>query len=94
MPPSTRSAWPFTNEPSSESRKAVAAAMSAAVPIRPSGGISQPDVSRRESFRPPTNVTMPGVVSPGQTALTRIPCGPASIASIWASQISARLDTE
>ena len=37
---------------------------------------------------------MPGSVSPGQTALTRTPEGPASTASMRVSMISARFETE
>ena len=44
--------------------------------------------------RPATVVTMPGSVSPGQTALTRTPAGPASTASMRVSMISARFETE
>ena len=37
---------------------------------------------------------MPGSVSPGQTALTRTPSGPASTASMRVSMISGRFETE
>jgi hypothetical protein len=44
--------------------------------------------------RPPTVVTIPGSVSPGQTAFTRTPSGPASTASMRVSMITARFETE
>ena len=44
MPPSTSRAAPFTNAASGETRKATAPATSAACPIRPTGGRSQPSV--------------------------------------------------
>ena len=43
------------------------------------------------SSRAPTRVTMPGSVSPGQTALTRTSCGPASTASIFGEHDRAAL---
>ena len=75
MPPSTSSTEPLQKADSAETKKATAAATSAPVPTRPSGGRSQPDVSPG-STRPSTNVAMPGAVSPGQTTFTRTPCGP------------------
>ena len=78
---------------SGERKNATAPATSSPVPMRPIGGRSQPEVSPN-SPRPATVVTIPGAVSPGQTAFTRIPCGPASTASICVSQLSARFETE
>ena len=79
---------------SAETRKATAPATSCAVPTRPSGGRSQ--LGRVSGLRPARRscVAIPGAVSPGQTALTRIPSGPASTASIWTSMFSARFETE
>ena len=61
--------------------------------MRPIGGVRQPLVSPSSS-RPAVMVAIPGRVSPGHTAFTRMPDGPASIASICASVMSAAFDTE
>ena len=78
---------------SSLARNETAAATSRACTRRPSGGRVHSEVSGSVS-RPATVVTMPGSVSPGQTALTRTPAGPASTASMRVSMISARFETE
>src|SRR5262245_57398026 len=92
MPPSTRSTAPLQKDESGETKKATAAAVSVAVPMRPAGGSSQPVGSR--STRPATVVAMPGAVSPGATRFTRMPSLPSSVPSICARTINARFETE
>src|SRR5207245_322737 len=93
MPPSTSRIEPLQNAPSVDAKKVTAPATSAPVPTRASGGSVQLAGSPASS-RPPTYVAMPGAVSPGQTAFTRIPCGPASTARVCTSMFTARFETE
>src|SRR5690606_22004540 len=84
-PPSTGTVAPVTNAASSDSRWAITAATSAAVPTRPSGWIrrissstcaapSGPRPSRYAAYRSVA-------IEPSTTAFTRTPCGPYSTAS-------------
>ena len=90
MPPSISRSAPVIVRASSLARNETAAATSRACTSRPSGGRVHSEVSGSAS-RPATVVTMPGSVSPGQTAFTRTPSGPASTASMRVSMISGAL---
>ena len=80
--------WPVTNRACSERRNTITSATSSASPSRPSA------VSATRSARPLSSrvSSMSVAMKPGSTALTRMPCGPSSLAADLASAATAALD--
>ena len=75
-PPSTTSAWPLTNEASSEARKSAAAATSSGWPARPSWCASTKRSRKRSKPGWKTPAVIEVSISPGHRQFTRMPRRP------------------
>ena len=86
MPPSTTSVVPVMKREAGEARKPTTSATSAGSPQRPSGVWERIQPSRSSTCA----AAVIGVrIRPGATALTRMPRGPSSTASVSVSERNA-----
>src|ERR1700722_18485384 len=74
QPPSTTIVWPLMKLPPGEHRKATVLAMSSTVPSRGKGVISTLILRNRSSCKRCSTIGV--MVTPGATALQRMPCAP------------------
>ena len=92
-PPLTWTMLPCIQALRSLATKTTTSAMSAGAPVRPSGVMSS--ISRIYGVRLGSSArSAESVTRPGETALTRMPCGPSSMASASVSMLMAAFEPQ